>query len=48
MLMFSFVLCCICLLTFSHDAVQILAFPEIIAGGTQKCGTLNYKTGELE
>ena len=42
MLMCYFVLRGICLLTFSHDAVQILASPESIAGGA-----LNCKTGKL-
>ena len=40
--MCKFVLRCICLSTFSHDAVQIFASPESIAGGTLDC-----KMGEL-
>ena len=32
-----------CLLTFSHDAVRILASPESFAGGPPNC-----KMGELE
>ena len=37
-----FVLCGICLSTFSHDVVRILASPELITGGTPNC-----KTGQL-
>ena len=33
----NFVLCGICLLAFSHDAVQILASPESITGGAPNC-----------
>ena len=40
--MCNFVLRGILLLTFSHDAVRILASPESIAGGAPNC-----KTGEL-
>ena len=42
MLMCNFVLRDICLSIISHDAVQILAAPEPIAGGV-----LNCKTGEF-
>ena len=42
MLKCNFVFGGMCLLTFSHDAVQILASPESIAGGAP-----NRKTGEL-
>ena len=42
MLMCNFVLRSICLSTFSHDTVRILASPELITGGAPNC-----KTGEL-
>ena len=42
MLMYYFVLRGICLSTFSHDAVRILASPESTARGRALC-----KTGEL-
>ena len=42
MLKCNFVFCGMCLSTFSHDVVQILASPESIAGGAPNC-----KTGEL-
>ena len=42
MLMYYFVLRGICLSTFSHDAVRILASPESTARGRTLC-----KTGEL-
>ena len=41
--MCNFVLRGICLTTFSHDAVHILASPESIAGGAPNC-----KTGEFD
>ena len=42
MLKCNFVFHGMCLLTFSHDAVRILVFPESIAGGAPNC-----KMGEL-
>ena len=36
------VLCSICLLTFSHDAVQIVASPESLAGGVPNCQMGNW------
>ena len=43
MLMCNIILQGICLSTFSHDAVRILASPESITGGTP-----NYKMEEFE
>ena len=43
MLKCNFVFRSMCLSSFSHDAVQILASPESIAGGAPNC-----KTGEFE
>ena len=42
MLKCTFVFRIMCLSTFSHDEVQILASPKSIAGGAPNC-----KTGEL-
>ena len=39
MLKCNFVFHGMCLSTFSHDAVRILASPESIAGGAPKCKT---------
>ena len=39
MLMYNFVLRSICLLTFSHEAVRILASPESITVGAPNCKT---------
>ena len=44
MLKCNFVFCSMCLSTFSHDAVQILASPESIAGGAPNSKRENWET----